>query len=396
MNLPNRLRSQAARLALAAALLLTACGGSGDRLSALEQHIYLEPAVVATTLAFDRVAIGFAASCMLTTSGEAWCWGNNSDGLLGAGSTRFCAGGLVPCSFEPLRAEAPRTFTALSVAQLHACGLDAAGLAWCWGFGFGGQLGDGGTANSAAAVAVAGGRSYVQIDAGRASRLSCALDAAGTAWCWGPAGGGALGNGTTDLSLVPVPVTAAAQPFVSVGAGDEHACALDSAGEAWCWGRNGYGKLGRGVSGAVLVPSAVAGAHRFASLAVGGVFNCALDTAGAAWCWGFGPALGDGAGQHRDVPTAVSGGHVFVSLSAGYQHACGLKTDGAAWCWGPATLVGGGDEVERTVPVAVAGGHRFGVLQAGGVATCGITLAGTPMCWGFNAQGSVGQANVAP
>lgn len=396
MKFPIRSKLPQARLALAAALLLTACGGSGDRLTALEQHIYLEPTVVGTTLAFDRVAVGFAASCMLTAGGEAWCWGNNSDGLLGASTTRFCSAGSVPCSFEPVRAVPPRTFTSLSMAQLHGCGLDAAGLAWCWGFGVGGQLGDGGFANSTAAVAVSGGRAYVQLDAGRASRLSCALDATGTAWCWGPAGGGALGNGTTDTSRVPVQVSAVAQLFVSVGAGDEHGCALDTAGEAWCWGRNTYGKLGRGVSGAVLVPSAVAGAHRFSALAVGGVVNCALDTAGAAWCWGFGASLGDGVGQHRDLPTAVSGGHVFVSLSAGYQHACGLKADGAAWCWGPATLVGGGDEVERTVPVAVAGGHRFGVLKAGGVATCGITLAGTPMCWGFNTHGSVGQPNVAP
>ena len=379
------------------AILLAGCGGSGEprQLTPLEEHIYLQPTPVATSLVFDRVAQGYDMSCMLTASGDAWCWGDNGHGQLGAATTQTCSGGFTACSWQPVQAAAPMRFASLGPGQIHSCGLDAAGQAWCWGFGVGGQLGDGRSMDSPTPVAVAGDHRFVQVDAGRSSLLSCALDDAGVAWCWGPAGGGTLGNGTTDMASSPVQVQAA-QPFVSVGAGDDHACALDAGGQIWCWGHNGYGALGQGVPGASLVPVRVVGGHRFAALAVGGVFNCGLDAAGAAWCWGFVAAIGDGGNQHRDVPTAVAGGHVFASITSGYQHACGLESDGTAWCWGAAVLVGGGTAQDRSVPVAVAGGQKFRILRAGGVATCGITTTGAPVCWGGNSMGAVGQANVDP
>ncbi|WP_372524441.1 RCC1 domain-containing protein [Piscinibacter sp.] len=392
----NRLSRTLGSLAIVV-WLLSGCGG-GDpyrQLTPYERHIYLEPTPLATTLVFDRVAQGYDASCMLASNGEAWCWGGNEHGQLGAGTAQACSGGNIPCTWQPLRVAAPMQFAVLSPGQIHSCGLDAAAQAWCWGFGLGGQLGDGRSVDSATPVAVAGGHRFVQIDAGRTSLLSCALDAVGTAWCWGPSGGGALGNGTVDMASSPVQVLAT-QPFTSVGAGSDHACGLDASGQAWCWGHNAYGKLGLGAPGAALLPTAVVGGQRFASIAVGGEFNCGLTAAGAAWCWGFGPSLGDGVGLHRDAPTAVSGAHLFVSLSAGYQHACGLKSDGSAWCWGMAALVGGGTEQTSLAPVAVSGGHRFRTLQAGGVATCAITVAGTPMCWGINTVGSVGQSNIDP
>jgi alpha-tubulin suppressor-like RCC1 family protein len=382
---------------LAVACLLAACGGGEPdaQARALAQHIYLAPARVAPTLAFDRLAVGAQSSCMLTADGSAWCWGNNEFGQLGATSSLRCDGASTPCDWRPLAAVPPLRFSALGVGRLHGCGLDTAGQGWCWGFGVGGQLGDGRSADSRSAVAVAGGHRFVQIDAGRDGLLSCALDDAGSAWCWGPAGGGALGNGSTDMANQPVQVVSTV-PFVSVGAGSDHACALDASGQAWCWGRNSYGKLGRGVPGAATLPQPVAGGHRFTALAVGGEFNCALDTAGAAWCWGFSESIGDGGASHRDVPTAVAGGHVFSQLSAGYQNSCALTADGSAWCWGMAELVGDGSGVRQRVPVPLAGAQRWRLVQAGGIASCGLRLDGSAWCWGFNTYGSVGQDNVAP
>lgn len=395
----NRLRHGCRLLAhgLLWAWVLAACG-AGDpyrKLTPLERQLYLAPTRVATALNFDRVAQGYDTGCMLTPTGEAWCWGSNEHGQLGAVTALSCTSGMVACSWQPVRAQPPQRFAQLSPSRLHSCGLDLSGQAWCWGFGQGGQLGNGLNADSATPVAIAGNHRFMRVDAGSDGLLSCALDDAGTAWCWGPGDSGGLGNGTTDGSNVPVQVLAS-QPFSAIGAGSNHGCGLDATGQAWCWGRNPYGVLGRGVSGASLIPAAVTGGHQFASLAVGGNVNCGLTSAGAAWCWGFGPSLGDGVLAHSDVPVAVAGGHVFASVSAGYQHACGLTSDGSAWCWGPAALTGSGTELESTVPTLVAGGHQFGVLSAGGTATCGITLGGEPMCWGGNTNGAVGQNNLGP
>ena len=189
--------------------LLAGCGGGDDgtrKLTPLERQIYLEPTQISTALTFDRVAQGYDSSCMLTSTGEAWCWGNNDHGQLGAATAKSCTSGLVACSWQPVRAQAPARFAKLSPSRLHSCGLDTAGQAWCWGFGIGGQLGDGLSADSATPVAIAGNHRFVHVDAGRDALLSCALDDAGSAWCWGPGDSGGLGNGSDD------PAAAEARP----------------------------------------------------------------------------------------------------------------------------------------------------------------------------------------
>lgn len=395
LSLPSRLF--ACRHLTTITLILAGCGG-GDGVhqdSPLERQIYLSPTPITSALRFDRAAQGYDLGCMLAPDGQAWCWGSNEDGQLGALSAKACQGGNVACSWQPVAAAPTLRWQAISPAQRHSCGIDTLGRTLCWGFGLGGQLGDGLSSNSSAPVLVAGGHRFVQVDAGRSSLLSCALDAAGSAWCWGPAGDGTLGNGSSVASNVPVQVTSS-QTFVSVGAGQNHACAIDNSGQAWCWGHNPFGSLGRGVSGASLLPAAVTGGLQFAALAVGGDFNCGLTATGAAWCWGFGQALGDGVLANSDRPVAVAGGHVFASISAGYQHACGLTTDGSAWCWGVAILTGGGNEATSKLPVAVSGGQRWRALSAGGTASCGITTGGQALCFGINGNGAVGQNNLGP
>lgn len=62
-----------------------------------------------------------------------------------------------------------------------------------------------------------------------------------------------------------------------------------------------------------------------------------MTTAGTAYCWGndaFGK-LGDGTNTlPSPVPVAVSGGLTFRSVSTGTHHTCGQTMNGAAYCWG--------------------------------------------------------------
>ena len=48
------------------------------------------------------------------------------------------------------------TFSQLSAGGFHTCGRTPAGVAYCWGRGFAGQLGNGGATSSLTPVAVAG------------------------------------------------------------------------------------------------------------------------------------------------------------------------------------------------------------------------------------------------
>ena len=80
----------------------------------------------------------------------------------------------------------------------------------------------------------------------------CAVAAGGDAFCWGYDGYGQLGNASVGTSSVPVAVDTsgvlAGQTLIQASLGWYSACAVDSAGAAFCWGDNSYGSLDDGVS----------------------------------------------------------------------------------------------------------------------------------------------------
>jgi len=142
-------------------------------------------------------------------------------------------------STTPLRwdAIANVAWTQFAIGQGHACGLDAAGKAWCVGSAFNGLLGDGSGVASATPVAVAGGHVFQEVVA--AIEHTCALGADGQAWCWGQGAG--LGNGGPVGTVQPTPVAVAGGlQFVHLTAGNGRSCGLAADGSVWCWGE-GYG-----------------------------------------------------------------------------------------------------------------------------------------------------------
>ena len=67
--------------------------------------------------------------------------------------------------------------------------------------------------------------------------------AAGEAYCWGWGGSGRLGDGASTNRTVPTPVsTALVATWQAISAGGLHNCGLSSQGEAYCWGVGGAGQ----------------------------------------------------------------------------------------------------------------------------------------------------------
>ena len=77
-------------------------------------------------------------TCGLTPSGEAYCWGDNWAGQLGNGSTT----GQDP-NPTPIAVSGGLTFASLSVGVSHTCGLTTSNDAYCWGSNNYGRLGAG-------------------------------------------------------------------------------------------------------------------------------------------------------------------------------------------------------------------------------------------------------------
>jgi alpha-tubulin suppressor-like RCC1 family protein len=107
------------------------------------------PVKVAGNLRFRAISAGFYHTCGLTTTGVAYCWGDNSQEQLGVGATPQS----VPA---PTRVLGNVTFSSLSVGYGHNCGIATDGRLYCWGYNSEGQLGNGSTVSSSVPVRVAG------------------------------------------------------------------------------------------------------------------------------------------------------------------------------------------------------------------------------------------------
>lgn len=95
---------------------------------------------------FTSIDLGSFNSLALDGSGHVWAWGTNQFGLLGDGTT---AGQQVrnfpSCSTTPVAVDTPDnlTFTALSAGQVDDLLLSSTGQAWAWGDNDEGELGIG-------------------------------------------------------------------------------------------------------------------------------------------------------------------------------------------------------------------------------------------------------------
>jgi len=107
------------------------------------------PTPVSSTLRFAsidanhaNIILGF--TCALTPTGQAWCWGSNDFGQLGATGASTCTFGASTfnCSNVPLAVTTNRRFNQLGVGLRHVCALEGTGNVYCWGDNSFGQLGN--------------------------------------------------------------------------------------------------------------------------------------------------------------------------------------------------------------------------------------------------------------
>jgi len=421
-------------------------------------------------------------TCVVTTDKGVKCWGKNDKGQLGNGTTTDSA---TPVD---VKAGSTGTALLTGVVSIspgggHVCAVLETGGLKCWGKNSQGQLGDGSTTDRSTPVDVRSSSTVTTALTGVASvtagrEHTCALMFASTskttagAKCWGNSLDGTLGDGAevkTDRrtpmnKTSPVDVVSLDPGVVEVVSGSgptlttSHTCALTVLGQVQCWGSNIEGQLGNnekatqggliGSSKPVNVDGArcdIAGCRpvprlgQVISIALGGLHSCAVTDTGGVKCWGSNTELRGidnlvigvtGTLSNRlpvTFPADVIRGDArqdgapfevrdyLVAVASGGVHTCALTARGNVRCWGdnrkgqvgngqiltPTSTVRGGsaNPVGVTAPATAVREGAFALADIAAVAvnattSCALTSAGAVTCWGDGATSAATMANV--
>lgn len=372
------------------------------------------------------VATGGAFACALRDDKTVRCWGSNSAGQLGNGLT-------LP-SASPAAVTGLSDVTAIATGARHACALTGARV-YCWGANDRGQVGQ---ANSTRMCTVGGGSvpcetvpklvetltDVVAISAGESH--TCARTNEGLVLCWGDNRYGQIGTGRAVMTPAPFPQAVLSndspvEHVLDLAAAGDFACARNTDGVVWCWGRNGSGQLGRAASGSV--PANCAGPCSPRPLQVPGLASrmsatdaAVSDDASVSDDVVIPPrdaARVDAAREPDDVVEPLEDTGVLApstvprGIAAGGSFACAVLEDGTVRCWGDDALGQLGDGQRGRDPrgpvmvIATPGAASTNPLQrvisvAGGAETaCALLADNSLRCWGSNRSGALGIGTTA-
>lgn len=299
-------------------------GGALERLEGIDHVVALD----------GRSFCGIA----LKDDGTVWVWGDVSSGRLGNPSDRRMK------SDKPVQVPHIRNAVAVSTTggACYALLKDSTVVAW-GSEGFVWWPRPTRFRGLAHVVAISG---------------SIALLADGTVWAWGHNRRGALGNGGTEASKVPVQVKGL-RSVKAISFHDNGGSALLADGSVWSWGNNWNGELGNGNNAFVEESSGLAVRVKNISKAVaissfsGTCFALLAD--GTVMGWGDGRinALGTQGGEANGLPVKMHSLKNVVGIQSGIFHGFALLADGTLMGWG-SYMAATGSYHQVKAPVVIA------------------------------------------
>lgn len=157
------------------------------------------PTAVAGGYVFTQLDAGGYHTCG-TTATRTYCWGWNGYGQLGAASNATCSTAQ-PCARVPVRLNSSLRFIGVTVGINHSCAVESTGDIHCWGSNSHGQIGDGTTTSQQNAKRVQVATGFKSILAG--GSFTCGVSLDNQAYCWGSNQFGKLGLGDTVDRVLP-------------------------------------------------------------------------------------------------------------------------------------------------------------------------------------------------
>jgi len=241
-----------------------------------------------------------------------------------------------------------------------------------------------------AAVVVSGGESEM-----------CAIDHAGSLWCWGRASSELVQVQAASVSPLPVRIPMPNNQYVTaVSSGHGDATCAIAGGEVFCWGNNNS-RIVAANGNYFAAPTRIANVGAAIDIAVGQTSACAVLGDGAVRCWGDGRrgTMTQEAYRDYNIRGPVTLPHInnAVKITGGFNNFCVLDVISELVCWGsnPNGQLGTGTAEPLFVGRRPLREIGFVDVQAvdvsmGSAHTCAVLVTGAVKCFGMNLSGQMG------
>lgn len=344
-----------------------------------------------------RMSLGIGAAsnttCAIRSPDDLYCWGENSNGEVGTGTTGSVG---APVAVRSLSG----TIVDSASGATHSCAVVATGRVYCWGENGEGQIGDNTLVSRLTPTLVSGITTAVEVVAG--FNFTCARLLSGAVQCWGYNIARQLGVDDTMRRVVPTNVVGVSDA-TSLSASTLRVCATRAGGTVVCWGSGHTGRASTTIPGGLAATKVATGLNHTCAIAGGEVF-----------CWGGNEAgeLGNGGTTPVSSPirigtwrSRVVGDVAAVDITAGNEHTCVAGSNGSLACWGSNSSgqVGNASMMDALGPVYLTSVTGVFDVEAGALYTCALSQARpaspsdpappTSMyCWGENGSGELGHS----
>jgi alpha-tubulin suppressor-like RCC1 family protein len=315
------------------------------------------------------VSVGETHTCILKKTGVVQCSGSNADGQLG-----FIDLAMPKAGFE----DVPDILdgAVVKTGRFHTCVLRKTGHVACFGRVGQGWLGIGPEPSERAlrtrpgvVVEVKGLEDAIDLAEGGA----CAIRKGGAAYCWGENIHGAVGDGTLEDALVPVPVKGLSS-VSQVARGRKSSCAVDLNGDLQCWG-----DLPK------YEPKRVLGLTDAMAISLTANSAYAVRRNGSIVSWGRDERTPYVRGKEARSTAQPEARYDLTDVTAITAHNGDHKTYDAC------ALRGAGEVVCLELSLVFRPGISDATsIALGALAGCAVRKSGAVSCWGMNAFGECG------
>jgi alpha-tubulin suppressor-like RCC1 family protein len=377
-----------------------------------------------------KIFAGENHSCYLDKVKKLYCWGDNSFGQLGVGSTLNIGDN------ETLNVMNKINFVSdiiyLAVGGNTNCIKENNGGLHCWGGNNFGQLGIGSILNQGDNEVIKDAP-YVYAfqrvkDISLNNEVMCALIEDGSVNCFGGklndnSINSAMGRGSSDVvgddeypyQAGPLDI---GEPVKEVQVAYQEACALGISNNLYCWGRNFYGALGLGHTNVigddekVVDVGPVPTENLTKSFSKVGIAICIIMQNDQIKCLGYNGnfALGIGGALNiGDDENAYNSPNVVIEPNAiqvanGTNHVCALFVGNQVKCWGANpygefwagfgyNIIGDNETPLETTMKTFS--KNIVKISVANQSTCVLFEDGSVKCWGRNEGGELGNGNTS-